>query len=250
MNDTDTSPESAPRLTRPSPQNVANGYSIEPDIDDVWQALEGAYAQIDALSAALGKVEVERQDAMLRLSEMRMCVNCGRKTGADHNRNMPLPDCPAPDACTFDTTPDEAWQHWRQKAHDQRARAEAAESSAARLQRENDTLRSNARAQGLVDDIGATGKNRRKERAKLARVISNQRKELRRKHTALEAVARRALERAAKEATSPDTPAFHNEWTDGQCAAAISTMGSCAAAIRALDPADIVREYRKGKGNE
>lgn len=43
-----------------------------------------------------------------------------------------------------------------------------------------------------------------------------------------------ALERAAKVAESPDTPVFKDEWSAQMNAAAISTMMSVAAAIRAL----------------
>lgn len=55
----------------------------------------------------------------------------------------------------------------------------SAEAELATLQRENAILRSNARAQGLVEEIGATGKSRRKETGNLARIITNQRAELR-----------------------------------------------------------------------
>lgn len=47
------------------------------------------------------------------------------------------------------------------------------------LRRENGILRGNAKAQGLVDEIGATGKNRRKTEGKLARTIEGQRAALR-----------------------------------------------------------------------
>ena len=58
----------------------------------------------------------------------RLCLSCGRSAPASHDRGQPGPDCPAPDACTFDLTLDEAWQHWREKAHKERTRAEAAEA--------------------------------------------------------------------------------------------------------------------------
>jgi hypothetical protein len=56
-------------------------------------------------------------------SEERMCVNCGKTVPASHPRHEPLPECVGPDgmaACTFDLTPDEAWQHWRNEWHRQR----------------------------------------------------------------------------------------------------------------------------------
>lgn len=67
-----------------------------------------------------------------------MCVNCGKTRPASEGRD-PLPECEHPDypgltACTWDVTPEEAWQHWRKAEHEQReatkaalARAEAAE---------------------------------------------------------------------------------------------------------------------------
>ena len=63
----------------------------------------------------------------------RLCLSCGRSAPASHDRGQPGPDCPAPDACTFDLTLDEAWQHWREKAHKERARAEKAEVERDRL---------------------------------------------------------------------------------------------------------------------
>jgi hypothetical protein len=54
-----------------------------------------------------------------------MCVNCGRYVGADHDRALPGPDCPSPDACTFDLTPSEAVLHWRKRAHDLLAERDA-----------------------------------------------------------------------------------------------------------------------------
>jgi hypothetical protein len=54
---------------------------------------------------------------------MRMCLSCGMKVPAEHNRDDPGPGCTSPDACTFDMTDGEAWQYWRQKYHDLRVRA-------------------------------------------------------------------------------------------------------------------------------
>ena len=62
------------------------------------------------------------------MADTRMCVNCGRTVPASHPRHEALPECVGPDgmaACTFDMTPEEAWQFWRQKYHDLRAKVRA-----------------------------------------------------------------------------------------------------------------------------
>jgi len=56
--------------------------------------------------------------------EKRLCVNCGRHVDASHDRSESLKGCPSPDACTFDMTMEEALQHWRVKAHQERERAD------------------------------------------------------------------------------------------------------------------------------
>lgn len=90
--------------------------------------------QIAALTA-----RAERAETLL--GERRMCLNCGRTAPASHDRNTPLDDCLTDDACAFDMTPDEAWQHWRRVAHDLRVRAEAAEAALARVEGERDVIR-------------------------------------------------------------------------------------------------------------
>jgi hypothetical protein len=51
----------------------------------------------------------------------RMCVNCGRTRPASEGRDAPGKDCPSPDACTWDMTPEEAADHWRKLAHNRAA---------------------------------------------------------------------------------------------------------------------------------
>lgn len=56
------------------------------------------------------------------LNGQRMCLNCGKFAPKGHPREEPLPECVGPDglsACTFQLTPEEAWEHWRKVAHDQ-----------------------------------------------------------------------------------------------------------------------------------
>jgi hypothetical protein len=58
-----------------------------------------------------------------QLGITRMCVVCGKSKPASEPREAP--GCPPVDPeyghlCGFDMTPQEAWLHWRQIAHDQR----------------------------------------------------------------------------------------------------------------------------------
>lgn len=88
----------------------------------------------------------------------RMCVACGTRVPASHDRAQPGPGCPSPDACTFDLTPHEAWQHWRAVAHQR-----AVENTALRAER--DAIQAAARdcfnAQTEIDEtwdaIGTRG---------------------------------------------------------------------------------------------
>jgi hypothetical protein len=59
----------------------------------------------------------EMTDTSTEAVDRRMCINCGRYVGADHDRALPGPDCPSPDVCTFELTQDEAWQYWRRRAY-------------------------------------------------------------------------------------------------------------------------------------
>ena len=51
-------------------------------------------------------------------TDLRMCVACGKTRPAELGRESPHDDCTAPDACTWDMTPQEAADHWRKLAHD------------------------------------------------------------------------------------------------------------------------------------
>jgi hypothetical protein len=70
--------------------------------------------------------QLDRQAAaLIRRLSGRLCVNCGRTFPASHDRAKAPEDCPSQDACTIDMTLEEAFNHWRQKAHDDRAENEA-----------------------------------------------------------------------------------------------------------------------------
>lgn len=86
---------------------------------------EAAIAERDAWVETCQSALSERDALRERVGETRMCVNCGRYAQREHDRVEPLADCPSPDACTFDMTPDEAWQYWREKYHALRAKLDA-----------------------------------------------------------------------------------------------------------------------------
>ena len=79
------------------------------------------YVRIDHVARALLADRAELDRLRSETDAFRMCVNCGRVVPASHDRAEPGPGCKAPDACTFDLTPREAWEHWRAKAHQYRA---------------------------------------------------------------------------------------------------------------------------------
>ena len=69
-------------------------------------------------AAAIRDLIAERDAALLALGKLRMCVVCGKTADAD----KPWPDCETPNCCTPDATPQEAWQHWRDLWHADRAK--------------------------------------------------------------------------------------------------------------------------------
>ncbi len=85
---------------------------VPPDGGDVK-----TYEAVRAMAARIAELEAE-------LAGQRMCVNCGKFAPRDHDHTQPLSKCVGPEglaACTFNLTPNEAWQHWSLKAHELRA---------------------------------------------------------------------------------------------------------------------------------
>ena len=81
--------------------------------------------------------ERERDEAQLAAGHFRMCVNCG-KTRPFHEPKDPLPECidaAGYSACTWDATPQEACEYWRELAHDRQAALAAAKARAAELEK-------------------------------------------------------------------------------------------------------------------
>lgn len=93
------------------------------------------------IAAEIARLTAERDEAIARADlltgALRMCVNCG-KTRSSSEPKDGLPACSHPDypgmaACTWDATPQEAWEHWRKITYDERTRAETAEAQVKRL---------------------------------------------------------------------------------------------------------------------
>jgi hypothetical protein len=82
----------------------------------LFQSYEYNLALNNEAAALIRRLQAENN----RLSG-RLCVNCGRTFPANHDRAKAPEDCPSQDACTIDMTLEEAFNHWRQKAHDYRA---------------------------------------------------------------------------------------------------------------------------------
>lgn len=92
-----------------------NGDDLDPDV--LIRELE-RQARRDRDRA--DRAEADRDRLAAELGKRRMCVNCGRTKPVSEDRHEPLPECTGPDgyaACTFDMTPQEAWEHWRGEAH-------------------------------------------------------------------------------------------------------------------------------------
>jgi hypothetical protein len=73
-----------------------------------------------------------------QLGQVRVCVNCGKYVPASHERWKELPECVDPEsglsACTFNSTPAEAIEHFRQCAEKVKSEKDLLESCALVLQ--------------------------------------------------------------------------------------------------------------------
>ncbi len=106
---------------------------------------DSSYAQkhgLRYLAPVTPPAEVERLRAEVerlreRLGETRMCLICGKVVDASHPRHEDLPECVNPEtgmaSCTWQTTPDEAWQIWEGRYYEQRATIAWLEGDLARL---------------------------------------------------------------------------------------------------------------------
>lgn len=92
-------------------------------------ALAAAEAALAKMCVEKAKLYAEREALQVEFGQRRICVNCGKTRPAGEPKDA-LPECQHPDypglaACTWDATPQEAWEHWRKIAHDERAEREA-----------------------------------------------------------------------------------------------------------------------------
>jgi hypothetical protein len=85
----------------------------------LFQSYEYNLALNNEAAALIRRLQAENN----RLSG-RLCVNCGRTFPASHDRAKAPEDCPSQEACTIDMTLEEAFNHWRQKAHNYRVEKE------------------------------------------------------------------------------------------------------------------------------
>lgn len=107
--------------------------------------VEWASAQI-ALHEQQQKVDAQRietleQRVKLQTGQLRLCVTCGRTRDASVPREQPDADCVHPEhgaPCLYDMTPMEAWQHWRQIAHDRGEELRQAQQRLQQLQGERE----------------------------------------------------------------------------------------------------------------
>lgn len=93
------------------------------------------------LVAEVQSLRAERDQAKLQLGQLRLCVTCGRTRDASVPREQPDADCVHPEhgaPCLYDMTPMEAWQHWRQIAHDRGEELRQAQQRIQQLQVERE----------------------------------------------------------------------------------------------------------------
>jgi hypothetical protein len=90
-------------------------------------------AELEAVKAERDRAMQACEQMAVRLGERRMCLNCGKTRPASEPKDD-LPECTSPEfpglaACTWDATPEEAWQVWRDRAYEARGeRAALAEA--------------------------------------------------------------------------------------------------------------------------
>ncbi len=100
--------------------DISNGYTGWLDHTEARHLVPLCKDAADHIAAQAEEIERLRID----LGHSRMCLNCGQTVDAKAvQRGDDLPECRGPDglsACTFDATPQEAWEHWRKIAHEQR----------------------------------------------------------------------------------------------------------------------------------
>ena len=124
-------------------------------VSDYWSPYElsaiSAYGHAVAAPLLARIAELENQ-----LGITRMCVMCGKYKPAAEPRESP--GCPPVDPeyghlCGFDMTPQEAWAHWRQRAHDRRIESDRLRAELEAITTANAALR--AALTECADDLEA-----------------------------------------------------------------------------------------------
>jgi hypothetical protein len=99
--------------------------------------------------------ECKRDELLMLLGKMRICLNCGRTRDADEGRCKPGEGCPSPDACTWDHTPQEAIAKASHIAHCERLRAAAADARLAVMVEALERIAGASEGDADLDEWGA-----------------------------------------------------------------------------------------------
>ena len=100
-----------------------DAFRLSADKRALLQGGQEQASEIARLRAELAAKDARIAELENQLGITRMCVMCGKYKPAAEPRESP--GCPPVDPeyghlCGFDMTPQEAWAHWRQRAHDRR----------------------------------------------------------------------------------------------------------------------------------
>lgn len=140
----------------------------------IWADDAGGWWRLESDENPGALIEYVRADLhealRARIAELkgRLCVTCGRVFPKTQSRFASGDGCQEPDLCSIDMTLQEAFEYWRQKAHDAEARVRkmAAEKREAAMQYLADTgqlLDSNATANARVAELEAALQSARNE---------------------------------------------------------------------------------------
>jgi hypothetical protein len=146
---------------------------LKEQIERMDTVMEGMRSFWNEDHEGLEKARARIAELENQLGITRMCVMCGKYKPAAEPRESP--GCPPVDPeyghlCGFDMTPQEAWAHWRQRAHDRRiesdrlrAEVEALTAANAALVASNDALRADAERYAHLKSIAKVGITKRQE---------------------------------------------------------------------------------------
>lgn len=118
---------------------------LKEQIERMDTVMEGMRSFWNEDHEGLEKARARIAELENQLGITRMCVMCGKYKPAAEPRESP--GCPPVDPeyghlCGFDMTPQEAWAHWRQRAHDRRIESDRLRAELEALTTANAALRS------------------------------------------------------------------------------------------------------------